>query len=304
MGHCSSVGPVANVTLPITDRSAYDLTVHSKQTDKPLLVRQSLDAPRTVQEWQVQIVKQKFGPRFKKDSKAIETVILASTQQCREAWAKELQDTAKAVIDVPNLGKVEVSNDLLSVSFVSRTEHVREYTPNVIEPSFGIGRILYALCEHVYWVREGNDEARNVLSFPIAVAPTKVLICPLSSHKEFAPHVARLTKKLRAAQISTRVDDSGGTIGKRYSRNDELGTALAITVDFQTLKDTTITLRERDTTRQIRADEDTVLCAIRELVAGEKTWADVEKELPVFVSQEADVVVGSSEAAPAPSTGD
>lgn len=108
---------------------------------------------------------------------------------------------------------------------------------------------------------------------------------PLSSNKDFIPHVTRLSQKLRAAQISTRVDDSSASIGKRYSRNDELGTSLGITVDFQTLKDGTITLRERDTTRQVRADTDKILTAIREIVGGSKTWEDVEKELPVFESQ-------------------
>ncbi len=110
---------------------------------------------------------------------------------------------------------------------------------------------------------------------------------PLSSNKEFVPHVRCLSQKLRAAQISTRIDDSSATIGKRYSRNDELGTLLGITVDFQTLKDDTITLRDRDTTRQVRADVDKVLTAIREIVDGSKTWGDIEKELPIFEGQEA-----------------
>ena len=65
---------------------------------------------------------------------------------------------------------------------------------------------------------------------------------PLSANKDFTPHVRRLSQKLRAAQVSTRVDDSSATIGKRYSRNDELGTLLGITIDFQTLKDGTLTI--------------------------------------------------------------
>jgi glycyl-tRNA synthetase len=266
--------------------------VHAKATDKPLFVREQLETPRQVEEWQVDIQKKKFGPLFKKDAKAIETVLTASTQQCRESWAKELKENGKVVVDVPELGSKEISSDVLSVNWITRTEHVREYTPNVIEPSFGIGRILYALCEHVYWVREGDDEARSVLSFPVTVAPTKVLICPLSGNKEFTPAVRELTKKLRAAQVSTRVDDSSSSIGRRYSRNDELGTALALTVDFQTVKDGTVTLRERDSTRQIRADTDKVIEVIKELVAGNKTWEEVEKELPKFEGQETEVVVG------------
>lgn len=82
------------------------------------------------------------------------------------------------------------------------------------------------------------------------------------------------------------MDDSSATIGKRYSRNDELGTPLGITVDFQSLKDNTFTLRDRDSTKQVRSDEKTICDAIKSLVEGQKTWADVQKELPEFIQQE------------------
>lgn len=118
------------------------------------------------------------------------------------------------------------------------------------------------------------------------VAPTSVLVAPLSNNPDFAPIVDRVSKKLRLAGISTRVDASSASIGKRYARNDELGTALGITVDFQTVSDGTITLRDRDTTRQVRAEEDKILAAISEIVRGVKKWEDIEKELPAFSSQE------------------
>lgn len=126
----------------------------------------------------------------------------------------------------------------------------------------------------------------QVLSFPPIVAPTTVLVVPLSNNKDFTPSVDRISKKLRAAGISTRVDFSSASIGKRYARNDELGTALGITVDFQTVTDSTITLRDRDSTRQVRADEDKIVTAVSEMVRGLKVWADIEKELPSFTSQE------------------
>ena len=109
---------------------------------------------------------------------------------------------------------------------------------------------------------------------------------PLSGHKDFDFFTKDISLKLRKAGISCKVDDSSATIGKRYSRNDELGTPLGITVDFQTVKDKTITLRDRDTTRQIRADEDKVIEAVRSLVEGDKVWADIEKELPIFEAQD------------------
>lgn len=127
-----------------------------------------------------------------------------------------------------------------------------------------------------------------MLSLPPPIAPTKVLLVPLSGHQDFKPLVGRLGQKLRRLGISNRVDDSSASIGKRYSRNDELGTPLGITVDFQSVKDSTFTLRDRDSTKQVRSDEDTICAAIRSLVDGQKTWADVQEELPEFTQQETD----------------
>ena len=148
------------------DRSAYDLTVHAKKTGAPLIVRQRLETPKVIEEWTAEIDKKKFGPRFKKDAKAVETALLALSQTQLEAAAAELKAGGKTTIDVAGVadGKVELTSDLVTVAFTKRTENVREFTPNVIEPSFGIGRILYSLLEHNYWSRgaEGGDEARGV----------------------------------------------------------------------------------------------------------------------------------------------
>lgn len=131
----------------------------------------------------------------------------------------------------------------------------------------------------------------QVLSFPPIIAPTKVLLVPLSSHESFKPFLKQISYKLRSMGISSRIDDSSASIGKRYSRNDELGTPLGITVDFQSVNDKTFTLRDRDSTKQVRADQETILAAIKELVDGTKVWSDIEKELPAFEGQEAEVPV-------------
>ncbi|KAF2205181.1 glycyl-tRNA synthetase-like protein [Delitschia confertaspora ATCC 74209] len=271
------------------DRSAYDLTVHMKKTGAPLLVREPRKEPLKIEEWQVDIDKKKFGPKFKKDGKTVEAAIEALTQDMREKLSLDLQNEGKIVIDVPGVGdgKVEVPKELIAIEKRTRIENTREYTPNVIEPSFGIGRIMYALCEHNYWTREG-DEARGVLSFPPPVAPTKVLIVPLSSHSDFKPFVRILSDKLQEIGVSSRVDDSGASIGKRYSRNDELGTPLGITIDFQSVQDNTFTLRDRDTTKQVRAGLDEICKAISSLVNGTESWQDVQARLPAFEGQEVD----------------
>jgi len=114
------------------------------------------------------------------------------------------------------------------------------------------------------------------------------LIVPLSNHQSFRPFLQKLTSSLRRLGISNKIDDSGASIGKRYSRNDELGTPLGITIDFQTVKDGTITLRDRDSMKQVRASEDEICVAIKSLADGEETWEDVMKRLPAFEGQEVD----------------
>ena len=145
------------------DRSAYDLTVHSKKTGAPLCVREKLSQPLIVEEWAVEIHKKEFGPKFKKDGRTVEAAVEALSQSLREKLAIDLSRDGKIEIDVAGVGdgKVEIGRDLIQIEKRTRIEHVREYTPNVIEPAFGIGRIFYSLIEHVYWTREGS-EARGV----------------------------------------------------------------------------------------------------------------------------------------------
>lgn len=155
------------------DRSAYDLSVHAKKTGAPLVVRERLDEPKVIEEWQVDIQKKKFGPLFKKDAKTVETALEATSQERREKLAKELTETGKIVLDVEGIagGKATIDKDSVAIEFRKRVENTREYTPNVIEPSFGIGRILYSLIEHNFWTRgsDGGDEARGVSLFLLTV---------------------------------------------------------------------------------------------------------------------------------------
>jgi glycyl-tRNA synthetase len=150
------------------DRSAYDLTVHAKKTGSPLFVRENI-SPIKVEEWIVETEKKKFGPFFKKDGKAIEAALQALSEDKRKSLAQDLKNDGKIVIEVPGIasGKVEISKDLVVIEQRTRVENSREYTPNVIEPSFGIGRIFYALTEHLFWTRgnQGDDDEARSVSF-------------------------------------------------------------------------------------------------------------------------------------------
>lgn len=148
------------------DRSAYDLTVHSRETGTPLTVREVRATPLEIREWQASLEKKLVGPRFKKDAKMIEFAIGKLDQDTLEGLAKELADKGVITIATDELTNgatsVELSSDICSIEQVTRVENMREYTPNVIEPAFGIGRILYCILEHVYWNRT-HDTAREVI---------------------------------------------------------------------------------------------------------------------------------------------
>ncbi len=152
------------------DRSAYDLSVHMKATGVPLQVREPLKEPKKVEEWTAQLDKKKSGPKFKKDVGKVQSALDALSQDMREKLSISMEKDGKVTVDAPELegGKVELDKDLVTFQKESRTETMREFIPNVIEPSFGIGRILYSLMEHVYWIRD-KDEARSVSrTFPTA----------------------------------------------------------------------------------------------------------------------------------------
>ncbi len=149
------------------DRSAYDLTVHSKYTGASLTVKEPLPEPVKVEEWQASLDKKLVGPKFKKDAKAVQTAVEELDQTTLENLAAELAEKAVVTVKTPVLAdgstSVALPKELLSIAKVTRQVNTREYTPNVIEPSFGIGRILYSLLEHVYWHRP--DAAERAVSF-------------------------------------------------------------------------------------------------------------------------------------------
>jgi glycyl-tRNA synthetase len=124
------------------------------------------------------------------------------------------------------------------------------YVPHVIEPAAGVGRTLLALLCDAYDTDEIGGETRTVLRLHPRVAPVKVAVLPLL-RKDGHPELAREIY----ASLRTRVFaeyDEGGHIGKRYRRQDEIGTPFAVTVDHQSLEDRTVTLRHRDTLEQER----------------------------------------------------
>jgi len=183
-----------------------------------------------------------------------------------------------------------VTPEMVEVKRETKMVHVEEVMPSVVEPSFGIGRIMYTIFEHNFGQREG-DEQRTYLTLPALIAPYKCSVLPLSNNEEFKCYVNEISKALTELGVSHRVDSSTGSIGRRYARTDQIAIPFGITVDFDSIsadseQSGTATLRERDTMKQIRAKMSELPIIVRDLSVGRRTWDDVLNNYPLFEVQE------------------
>lgn len=266
------------------DRAAYDLSMHTKSTGERLVVRERLAEPKQVTSKKLSVNKKDVGIAFKKDSKSIVELLENLSLEDAEKLMATSQDGVVKVQVADSTFELKTPS-MVNLEEVTETLHVNEYIPSVIEPSFGIGRIMYSLLEHCYYQRDGAEQ-RAVLSFPACIAPVKCLVAPLSQQEEFRPFNQTVLKALRRRGVSSQVDESAATIGKRYSRNDEIGIPFGVTVDFQTVKDNTVTIRERDSTQQVRVPIGEVADIIYDLVEGLSTWEELVASRGLFTGQD------------------
>ncbi len=125
-----------------------------------------------------------------------------------------------------------------------------KFIPHCIEPSFGVDRLILSFLLDAYTEEEIKDETRTVLKLDKKIAPIKIAVLPLSRNKELIKPTKKIFNKLKSYWM-VQYDDTQ-SIGKRYRRQDEIGTPYCVTIDFDTLEDESITIRDRDTMEQER----------------------------------------------------
>ncbi|CAL8294171.1 unnamed protein product [Lota lota] len=267
------------------DRSCFDLKCHAQATKVPLS-RTLTSSHKVVNVVQFEPNKGAIGKAYKKDAKLAMEYLSTCEEHVITQQEKLLAETGEFTIETEGKS-FRLTKDMVSVKRFQKTLHVEEVVPNVIEPSFGIGRILYSILEHTFHVRDG-DEQRTYFSFPATVAPYKCSVLPLSQNQEFVPFVKELSEAMTKYGVSHKVDDSSGSIGRRYARTDEIGVAFGITVDFDTVNKTphTATLRDRDSMTQIRAEVSELPGIIRDLANASMSWSEVQSKYPIFEGQE------------------
>ena len=242
----------------VADRTDYDLKAHAATSKVNLSVFVHYDQPVKRQKLVVKPDFKSLGPRFKGKAKAVGEALKALSPD-------ELKgDMIRLTV---NGEPIEIESSL--VSFESVEEEIRgeEVIPHVIEPSFGIDRILYTVLDHSYYEDAVDGESRAVLKFLPAVAPIEVAVLPLMDRKELVGPARAIVEELR--RLGLRVDyDTSGSIGRRYRRNDEIGTPYDVTVDYETIEQGTVTIRDRDTMRQIKVPLAQVANTLQALLCG------------------------------------
>eukprot|EP00461_Guttulinopsis_vulgaris_P000713 UN00713 len=266
------------------DRSAYDLNVHAEATNQALNVSEDLEVPIVVRKFAVQPNKGALGKKLRKQAAELFGVFEATSQDELKAKAVELKDAGKTTFTLPSTQTVvELDNNDIKIEEIEEKINVDTYTPHVIEPSFGLGRIIYSLLEHSYYVRDG-DEQRKVLRLSPVIAPIKVNMCNVVSNIAYQPVMAKLREDFIDASITFQEDTSKNSIGRKYSRGDEVGIPFAIAIDSESVEKGLVTIRDRDTMTQIQVPMDEVVDIITKLCKLKWNWDFVYNKYPKFAS--------------------
>ena len=150
--------------------------------------------------------------------------------------------------------KVEITGEMVERKTVRKNIAGEWFTPHVIEPAFGIDRIIWHILDHAYEETEKEGEKYNLLKLSESVAPADLIVLPLFEKDGMGDSARELNLQINSMKGFTSLIDSSKSIGRRYARADEIGIPWAITVDHTTLEDGTVTVRRRDDQKQVRSD--------------------------------------------------
>ncbi|OPY38443.1 MAG: glycyl-tRNA synthetase [Methanoregula sp. PtaU1.Bin051] len=251
-------------TVGIADRTDYDLKAHAEHSGTDMSVFIQYGEPKKVQRRRIVPNMSVLGKQYRQKAKAI----FAALEK-----AEPTPNGTDVTVDGET---IHIPADLFEVRDEVVEVRGEDVVPHVIEPSYGIDRMCYAVLEQAYDEDTADGETRVVLRLSPAVAPVQVAIFPLMARDGLDTIAEEITHSLHARGILAEYDDSGA-IGRRYRRQDEIGTPFAITVDYDSKEDRTVTIRDRDSMKQARisiADVPEIVCA---LVAGSRTFASLCK---------------------------
>lgn len=260
----------------VADRTDYDLKAHAAQSKVNLTVFVHYDQPVKRSKLVVKPDMKALGPRFKGQAKSVADALKAMS----------VEDLKGDKINIQVGGEtIEIEPSLVSYETVEDEIRGEEIVPHVIEPSFGIDRIVYTVMDHSFYEDVADGEPRSVLRFNSKVAPVEVAVLPLMDRDVLVKPAREILDGLRS--IGIRVDyDTSGSIGRRYRRNDEVGTPYCVTIDYETLEQGTVTIRDRDSMKQVKLNREQLFGALEELLAGDRKFLDAGVPVAALAAKE------------------
>ncbi len=233
-------------------RGDYDLSKHAEHSGDRFTVFKQYDEPKTVERATVDPDMSFLGPEFGGDAQAVVSELEALAGRDRSAFDDETVE-------------IELEGESHEIP--------------VEKTGFAVERVVYTVLHHAYQEDEVSGEERTYLELEPEVAPTFAGVFPLQNDDELEAQAEDVASSLREAGLSVTYDDSGN-IGRRYRRQDEVGTPFCVTVDYETIEneETTVTVRERDSTDQKRLPVDGLAETLVALREGNVAFSELEGE--------------------------
>jgi glycyl-tRNA synthetase len=250
-------------TVGIADRTDYDLNAHAQQSGTPMTVYIQYDEPKKIKRRRIIPNMSVLGKQYRTKAQAVFDALVTATPTADGA-------------DIEVAGeKIHIPSDLFEVRDEVIDIRGEDIVPHVIEPSYGIDRMCYAVLEQAYDEDIADGETRTVMHLSPNVAPIQVAVFPLMTRDGLETIAREITHAFHKKGILAEYDDSGA-IGRRYRRQDEIGTPFAVTVDYETKENNSVTLRDRDSMKQVRIPVTKLPETIRGLIDGSIMFSSLE----------------------------
>lgn len=252
-------------------RTDYDLNAHIKHSGVDLSIFKPYPTPVERRVSVVVPLESVLGPLLREKTRSVvEALTEASPEEIQRAF------NSSGYFEIQGF-KILPSH----LRFEERTirETGRRIVPHVVEPSYGAERLVYATLEYAYT----RVKDRVVLKLPFDLAPLKVMVFPLMAKNGLSELASEVAGFLADAGLEVEYDESG-TIGRRYARADEIGVPISVTVDYDTKKDGTATLRNRDTWDQVRVQWRSIPELVGKFFSGQLPFSELG--IPVKVAYE------------------
>lgn len=256
--------------IGIADRTDFDLRSHSNHSKEDLRVFIEYPEPENIKKTVIKPNMAKFGPHFKNNApKILKFLEEADFRLVKNSFHEK------------GLFEIEIGDSVFEllpehVNFEEVEETVRgeKIYPHVIEPSYGIDRIVYSVLLHSF----KEEDERTYFKIEKSIAPVEVSVFPLVNKEPLVGTAIKLRDDLRKDGFISEFDSSG-TIGRRYARSDEIGVPFAITVDHETMENNTVTIRNRDNLKQVRINAEDVSQIMDDLINKNKDFKDINPAL-------------------------